>query len=94
MRVLDFMSGAPKISIFREKANKTNLGGVLYLIYLIILISLFTIYIINFISQEKFVFNYSLVKQSIESITELDNSKEKREKFDANLDYIFYLGKD
>jgi len=94
MRVLDFMSGAPKMSIFREKANKTTLGGALYLIYLIILITLFAIYIINFISQEKYVFNYSLVKQSIERIIELDNNKEKREKFDANLDYKFYLGKD
>ena len=27
MRVLDFMSGAPKMSIFREKANKTTLGA-------------------------------------------------------------------
>jgi len=94
MRLLDFMSGAPKMSIFREKANKTTLGGALYLIYLIILITLFAIYIINFISQKKYVFNYSLVKQSIERIMELDNNKEKREKFDANLDYKFYLGKD
>ena len=35
MRVLDFMSGAPKLAIFREGANKTNLGGALFLIYII-----------------------------------------------------------
>ena len=35
MKKLDFISGTPKISIFREGANKTNLGGTLYLIYLI-----------------------------------------------------------
>ena len=52
MRVLDFMSGAPKISIFREKSNKTILGGALYLIYLIILLILFVIYIINFFHKK------------------------------------------
>ena len=94
MRVLDFMSGAPKLAIFREGANKTILGGALYLIYIIILIILLIIYLVNFFSREKYDFNYSLVKQSVEDIIELENSKEKSEKFDTNLDYIFYLGKD
>lgn len=43
MRVLDFMSGAPKLAIFREGANKTTLGGALFLIYIIILLILFII---------------------------------------------------
>ncbi len=94
MRVLDFMSGAPKLAIFREGANKTTLGGALFLIYIIILLILFIIYIINFFSQKKYEFNYSLVKQSVENIIEIENNEEKKERFDANIDYIFYLGKD
>ena len=94
MRVLDFMSGAPKLAIFREGANKTVLGGALYLIYIIILIILLVIYLVNFFSREKYDFNYSLVKQSVEDIMELEKNTEKSKKFDANLDYKFYLGKD
>ena len=94
MRVLDFMSGAPKLAIFREGANKTTLGGALFLIYIIILLILFIIYIINFFSQKKYEFNYSLVKQSVENIIEIENNEEKKERFDANIDYKFYLGKD
>lgn len=94
MRVLDFMSGAPKLAIFREGANKTTLGGALFLIYIIILLILFIIYIINFFSQKKYEFNYSLVKQSVENIIEIENNEEKKERFDENIDYIFYLGKD
>ena len=94
MRVLDFMSGAPKLAIFREGVNKTTLGGALFLIYIIILLILFIIYIINFFSQKKYEFNYSLVKQSVENIIEIENNEEKKERFDENIDYIFYLGKD
>ena len=65
MRVLDFMSGAPKLAIFREGANKTTLGGALFLIYIIILLILFIIYIINFFSQKKYEFNYSLVNTQL-----------------------------
>ena len=33
MRRIDFISQGPQLSIFKEGANKTILGGVLYLIY-------------------------------------------------------------
>ena len=45
MRKLDFVSGAPQFAIFKEGANKTNFGGVIYLIYIIILVLLAIIYI-------------------------------------------------
>ena len=93
MRVLDFMSGAPKLAIFKEGANKTTLGGALFLIYIIILLILFIIYIINFFSQKKYEFNYSLVKQSVENIIEIENNEEKKERFDANIDYILLITK-
>ena len=64
MRKIDFISGTPKISLFREGANKTNLGGTLFLVYLIILALLATIYIFNYFSQKKYDFNYILVKKS------------------------------
>ena len=94
MKSLDFISKSPKLSIFREGSNKTTLGGVLYLIYIIILILLAVVYILNYFSQEKYIFNYTLVKHSLGNIMELGENEEKLAKFNANLDYQFFLGKD
>ena len=53
MRRLDFISGSPQLNIFREGANKTNLGGTLYLIYILVLILLAIIYIYSIIFLTK-----------------------------------------
>ena len=94
MKSLDFISKSPKLSIFREGSNKTTLGGVLYWIYIIILILLAVVYILNYFSQEKYIFNYTLVKHSLGKYMELGENEEKLAKFNANLDYQFFLGKD
>ena len=62
MRRLDFISASPQINIFKEGANKTNLGGTLYFIYIIVLIILAIIYLFDYVSNDKYEFNYSLVK--------------------------------
>ena len=93
MKKLDFISGTPKISIFREGANKTNLGGTLYLIYLIIFALLATIYIFNYFSQKKYDFNYILVKKSTNDDNFLGKEEEKSMLY-TEMEYLFYLGKD
>ena len=93
MRKLDFISGAPKIAIFRERANKTNLGGTLYLIYLIILALLAIIYISNYFSQEKFDFNYTLVKKQYNDENFL-KKEEMKSMLETEMEYIFILAKD
>ena len=62
MRRLDFISGSPQLAIFKEGANKTNLGGVLYLNYLIALLFLAIIYIFDFFKNERYEFDYTLIK--------------------------------
>lgn len=78
MKQLDFLSTSPNIYIFREKTNKTNLGGVLFLIYIIIMISISLIYIIDYIVNDKYIVETSSYlnlasKESMNPFTYLDN---------------------
>ena len=63
MRRLDFVSGAPQFAIFKEGANKTNFGGVIYLIYIIILVILAIIYLFDYFENDKYEFNYTYIKK-------------------------------
>ena len=56
MNCLDFLSGSPKLFIFQKEANKTNFGGVLFLIYILIMILISTFYLINYIINDKYIF--------------------------------------
>ena len=62
MRALDFVSRSPQLSIFKEGANKTKFGGVIFLIYIIILITLAIIYLYDYIARDKYEFNSVIVK--------------------------------
>ena len=54
MRKLDFISIAPRLSIFKAGANKTNFGGFLFLIYILILLLLAIIYIFDYSSRDNY----------------------------------------
>ena len=62
MRRLDFISKAPNFSIFKEDANKTNLGGFLFMVYIIIILLLALVYFYDYVTNDKYQFNYSIVK--------------------------------
>ena len=64
MRRLDFISGSPQLSIFKEDANKTNLGGTIYFIYIIILLLLVIIYFYDYFNNNIYRVNYNYVKES------------------------------
>ena len=93
MRRLDFISGSPQLNIFREGANKTNLGGALYLIYILVLILLAIIYIFDYFSNEKYEFDYTLVKTDIKD-KKLQQDEEMNSMLNVNIDYFFRLSKD
>ena len=78
MRKLDFLSTSPNIYIFREKENKTNFGGVLFLIYIIIMLSISLMYIIDYIVNDKYIVETSSYlnlasKESMNPFDYLDN---------------------
>ena len=56
MNCLDFLSESPKLFIFQKEANKTNLGGVLFLLYIIIMILISLFYIVKYINNDKYIF--------------------------------------
>ena len=64
MRRLDFISKAPNFFIFKEGANKTNLGGFLYMVYIIIILLLAILYFFDYFTNVKYQFNYTLVKEN------------------------------
>ena len=70
MRALDFVSRSPQLSIFKEGANKTKFGGVIFLIYIIILITLAIIYLDDYIEGDKYEFNSVIVKKSFNQFVE------------------------
>ena len=93
MRKLDFISGSPQLAIFKEGANKTNLGGILYLIYLIVLLFLAIIYIFDFFKNERYEFDYTLIK-TLNAENKLLKDETMNSMLDADLDFNIVLFKD
>ena len=91
MRRLDFISKAPNFSIFKEGANKTNLGGFLYMVYIIIILLLAIVYFYDYFTNEKYQFNYILVKGTKYDIFKNEEMKNMSK---TELNYIVWLGKD
>ena len=92
MRRIDFISKAPNFSIFKEGANKTNLGGFLYMVYIIIILLLAIVYFYDYFTNEKYQFNYTLVKAKMNEY--LYENDEMSSILNANINYMFWLGKD
>ena len=62
MRKIDFISGSPSLSIFKEGANKTNVGGVIFLLFIIIFILISVFYIYEYTTKNAFEFDHRLIK--------------------------------
>ena len=88
MRKLDFISIAPRLSIFKAGANKTNFGGFLFLIYILILLLLAIIYIFDYSSQENYSFEYNLFRNDTKT---LQNKEVLDATINQNYDFTFYL---
>ena len=88
MRRLDFVSGAPQFAIFKEGANKTNFGGVIYLIYIIILVILAIIYLDDYFENDKYEFNYTYIKKPYSEYSTTDD-----EHLNIDLGFAVYLNK-
>ena len=91
MRKLDFISIAPRLSIFKAGANKTNFGGFLFLIYILILLLLAIIYIFDYSSKEKYSFEYNLFQNDTKT---LKNQEILDATINHNYDFTFHLSKD
>ena len=92
MRRIDFISGAPQLSIFKEGAYKTNLGVALFLINIIVFIVLFVFYFVDYFLNDKYQFNYTLFQN--EGFNKGSQDVEISSKLNPDLDYVFYLFKD
>ena len=92
MKKIDFISGTTKISLFKEGANKTILGGTLFFIYIIILVLLAIVYLFNYFSHDKYEFNYTLIKKSNKDNNFLEK-EEQKSMLNTEMEYFFLLFK-
>ena len=75
MRAIDFISVSPFLTIFRKESNQTLFGGILFLIYLIIFVLLAVVYLYDFFSKDDYIFDYTLVKEDLNSNKIKENEK-------------------
>ena len=88
MHPLDFISQSPQTFIFQKEANKTNLGGLLFLIYLIICLGIFLYYLLDYTENNKFEVQYTYNQN--DSFID-DEEKKKDNKFNPEIGVIVEL---
>ena len=89
MHSLDFISQSPSVFIFQKRANKTNLGGILFLICILICLGIFIYYLLDYLNNEKYdiqyTFNsYFFRKNEIEKMM-------KSDEYNPYIDYLIHL---
>ena len=67
---LDFFSKPPQLSYCRKETNKTFFGGILFFIYIAVMIAISLVYIVDYLVNNKYDVQYSLIKN-----TEIDSIK-------------------
>ena len=92
MKTLDFISKSPNFYIFKEGANKTHLGGFLFLVYIIIIVLLAIVYFYDYFSNNKYKFTYSL--DQINNETSFFENEQIQSMISKEYNIIAYLAKD
>ena len=91
MQTLDFISKSPNFYIFKEGANKTHLGGFLFLVYILIIVLLAVVYFYDYFSNDKYKFTYSLDQKNSSFFEE---NEQIQSVIKTDLNFIVTLGKD
>jgi hypothetical protein len=68
MHSLDLINGPPKLFIFQKNANKTNLGGFLFIVYIIISISISFTYLFDYFYDLSHNQKYEIQSSKIEKV--------------------------
>lgn len=93
MRNIDFISNNPQLTIFKQGANQTSFGGILFLVYTIILILLSIVYIIDYSSQDDYVFEYTYIQEPYGKQT-IPSNDENINPYYKEMTFLFSLIKD
>jgi hypothetical protein len=76
MHFLDFVSESPRNFIFQKETNKTNFGGIISFLYLLILIIISSGYLYDYYKNDKYVINYSSIRQFNINSTSMEDDLE------------------
>ena len=90
MEYIDFLSSSPSFSIFQKKANKIKFGGVLFLLYMIIMLFICLIYILDYILNEKYEIESSVLYNNRNLFGTIDERKLNKIP-DIEINFIIYL---
>ena len=71
MHCLDFLSEPPNIFIFKQKRNKTNFGGVLFLLYIIIMGLISFVYILDYSINDKYIYEGMIFNNKTDNVDEI-----------------------
>lgn len=94
MHSIDFFSQSPQNFIFQKEANKTNFGGFCFLIYMIIMLIICILYLLDYIFNDKYEIEYSLIKNLspiTESRTKEINILNENKQLNPNISVAFEL---
>ena len=83
MHSLDLINGPPKLFIFQKNANKTNLGGFLFIVYIIISISISFTYLFDYFYDLSHNQKYEIQSSKIEKV--ISPNEDEIYKSDNNL---------
>ena len=87
---LDLLSKAPDNFIFKNKSNKSILGGFLTLIFFIITLIIFAFYLINFITEQTYSIEYVFYEEAF--LEDLEMAKRlENERYNQYFDFKFDL---
>ena len=76
MKILDFLSAAPRTFIFEKQANKSTFGGFLTIIYLIIIFLIAFVYIYNYAVNDKYTVSYVNYKKPYNETEMIQNNND------------------
>ena len=84
MHSLDFLSDSPKYFIFHKNANKTNLGGVVFILFMIIILFITTFYLYDFFYDIYMDQKYEISASTIEEIIGEENDEKLKSESEMN----------
>ena len=84
MHSLDFLSDSPKYFIFHKNANKTNLGGVVFILFMIIILFITTFYLYDYFYDIYMDQKYEISASTIEEIIGEENDEKLKSESEMN----------
>ena len=89
---LDFFSEPPQISYCKKESNQTFFGGILFFIYIAVMVIISAIYTLDYIINDKYEIQYSLIKNTESNALKLNENEELNPMINMSIDFFKLSG--